>query len=811
MSKRTAFIIAGLFLVIFLILAGTKQTQPKDAQVAALAQTSLSASAVSFGTLTPFYRFTQLQGPYFRPDGASFLVTIPSYLSGNALDFPYKRKNAEGVEVPFVDGFTVARVLGGYGGYTTGNGAEDIIDYDPATGKSTTHYDWVTDALQPYLDAGYKPSDITLGLDNIPWDIATNACSGGISVSGPYGNRSPVGDSAVWGTLITDFADYLNAFTGGKVADFRYKLGIEWNDSESFCGTEAEYKQYYALTHDALKKVVSSPQMMPFEFAGSHDQVIGTVTLNTMNVYRDLLDADRPLAGVARSVQTFQTNGKDPSGTADKAQEAISSLNDFTTAYPSLTNHEIHQLGLFPDFDIAYVDNSTRGASWNFQMLFRMRAKDPKLSTAAHWDLFDTVPETNTTEPYLIPTAASLLYQIFDNQIGSHMYELPAATGADDPNTETYAVGFKSSGRTVIIVSNYMADTKLPGAGENISITIPASALPPGSAYALHSLSITDELTPVAALAQIIREGKVPHVRLKEPYASDRTIIAPITQMITGDDDAGAYYLREALATNTLLRRFIELKTVLLLKLKQPTASESVTKNPDGSYTLTAGILSPTHIKVFELTPLSTVITASPTTLTAGTPITVSWSNISSPTPTDWIGLYSANDTTYTSGYIAWRYVNCTKAPSIAFPFGTCVFPIPATVKPGTYKFVLLGNNRYKPLGESSPVTVTAPNDAALFASPNPCTIESGKDVCTSTISWTAPEGVVTQVWVDTPSSAPELFSCQMLPQPLSKDAPWITTAGDTFYLYQTSSCDPSAIEGLTPKASVTVTGAGEH
>ncbi|OHB19174.1 MAG: hypothetical protein A2854_00695 [Parcubacteria group bacterium RIFCSPHIGHO2_01_FULL_56_18] len=48
-----------------------------------------------------------------------------------------------------------------------------------------------------------------------------------------------------------------------------------------------------------------------------------------------------------------------------------------------------------------------------------------------------------------------------------------------------------------------------------------------------------------------------------------------------------------------------------------------------------------------------------------------------------------------------------------------------------------------------------------------------------------------------------------MLPQSLSKEAPWITTAGDTFYLYQTNSCDPSAISGLTSKASVTVKGTG--
>ncbi|HEY4526681.1 MAG TPA: hypothetical protein VJK53_02435, partial [Candidatus Paceibacterota bacterium] len=99
------------------------------------------------------------------------------------------------------------------------------------------------------------------------------------------------------------------------------------------------------------------------------------------------------------------------------------------------------------------------------------------------------------------------------------------------------------------------------------------------------------------------------------------------------------------------------------------------------------------------------------------------------------------------------------------------------------------------------------PTSFTISASPNPCTIESGKDVCTSTISWTAPEGVVTQVWVDTPSSAPELFACKSLPQTLSQAAPWIDLTDATFSLYQTSLCDPSAISGLTPKASVTVKG----
>src|SRR3989344_6068594 len=90
---------------------------------------------------------------------------------------------------------------------------------------------------------------------------------------------------------------------------------------------------------------------------------------------------------------------------------------------------------------------------------------------------------------------------------------------------------------------------------------------------------------------------------------------------------------------------------------------------------------------------------------------------------------------------------------------------------------------------------------ATITASPNPCTIESGQTTCTSTISWSASSTQVVQIW---PSGLPVSFACTAGPS--SKTAPWITSAGVTLNLYQTTTCADS-VSGRTPDASVIVIG----
>jgi len=97
-------------------------------------------------------------------------------------------------------------------------------------------------------------------------------------------------------------------------------------------------------------------------------------------------------------------------------------------------------------------------------------------------------------------------------------------------------------------------------------------------------------------------------------------------------------------------------------------------------------------------------LSVNPSSVTAGTNVTATWSGILSPTKSDWIGLYVAGAAD--NAFISWIYVNCTKAPSSALVSGSCPFLIPASVATGTYELRLFSNNGLMRLGRSNVFTI---------------------------------------------------------------------------------------------------------
>ena len=109
------------------------------------------------------------------------------------------------------------------------------------------------------------------------------------------------------------------------------------------------------------------------------------------------------------------------------------------------------------------------------------------------------------------------------------------------------------------------------------------------------------------------------------------------------------------------------------------------------------------------------VVSASAATVTAGTPITVSWSGISNPTAGDWIGLYQPGAAAGSSagGFYA---DSCTQVPGAAPPpaAGSCSYTMPGTA--GTYEFELYTGPGSGLLTSSSTVTSVPPPPVELAA-----------------------------------------------------------------------------------------------
>ncbi len=119
-------------------------------------------------------------------------------------------------------------------------------------------------------------------------------------------------------------------------------------------------------------------------------------------------------------------------------------------------------------------------------------------------------------------------------------------------------------------------------------------------------------------------------------------------------------------------------------------------------------------------------LTASPSTVTPGSGVSVCWTAPSGRPRTDWIGLYvvGGSSTNYSLG---WRYTEGASSGCFTFP---------APTQPGRYEFRYFLNNSYNEAAWSNVFTVTAGQPYTLVASPQTAAPGGQLGVC-----WTAPAG----------------------------------------------------------------------
>jgi hypothetical protein len=123
-----------------------------------------------------------------------------------------------------------------------------------------------------------------------------------------------------------------------------------------------------------------------------------------------------------------------------------------------------------------------------------------------------------------------------------------------------------------------------------------------------------------------------------------------------------------------------------------------------------------------QMPTLTGSITATPMTVSAGTPITVTANGPGG--VNDWVGLVEANSPD--SSYIAWQYLNgSTSLPATGLTSATLQFVAPMT--PGTYTARLFTNG-WTELATSDPVTVQA-QTLTISITATPMTVSSGAPI----------------------------------------------------------------------------------
>lgn len=126
-------------------------------------------------------------------------------------------------------------------------------------------------------------------------------------------------------------------------------------------------------------------------------------------------------------------------------------------------------------------------------------------------------------------------------------------------------------------------------------------------------------------------------------------------------------------------------------------------------------------------------LSASPTSVGVGDPITVSWTAPPGRPANDWIGMYivGSSDTSY----ISWQYTSGTTSGSTSFS---------APDQVGQYEFRYFTNNTFSRTATSNALTVTDTSSTfSLTASPSSASTEQAL-----TVTWTAPSGRPADDWI---------------------------------------------------------------
>ena len=135
-----------------------------------------------------------------------------------------------------------------------------------------------------------------------------------------------------------------------------------------------------------------------------------------------------------------------------------------------------------------------------------------------------------------------------------------------------------------------------------------------------------------------------------------------------------------------------------------------------------------------SFTVSGTTLSASPSSVAPGRTVTASWSNVSSPTSLDWVGLYPSASTP-NSGYIAFVYTGGAAS-------GSKTLTVPSNVTPGSdYRLRLFTNNSFTKLATSNTFAVTT----APSVSVSPSSVVAGSSV---TASWSNVSSPTSLDWV---------------------------------------------------------------
>ncbi|HXT09575.1 MAG TPA: hypothetical protein VN715_21885, partial [Roseiarcus sp.] len=330
-------------------------------------------------------------------------------------------------------------------------------------GKLQFHPNLIVARLKPYLDAGYKPVDITLALGNTPWDLATPV--GSPPKEGVWGRKTPPGDLAEWGAVVRHFALDLKNYLGEDAEKVGFETGVEFDEKSSFDGGAQAFFRYYEATDRALHSVLPRARVSPGEFTGGGE--CRPVNPNCVYDTQRLIDVARR-DGLVINVIPRSLHSLVDKKVAWPSEAARRTLASFARL-PGVTP-EIHQFGLLfePFGEDAGSDPGPMYANWEFQTLARLLLAGPP-RRVFHWGGFIPVGK------FLFLNGSGFLRLVLDHYLGRSVAlaeTRDTQVGRPFP-AETFALSLTGADSVALIASSF-SPRPAPGA-RPISIELPAA------------------------------------------------------------------------------------------------------------------------------------------------------------------------------------------------------------------------------------------------------------------------------------------------------------------------------------------------
>ena len=480
-----------------------------------LISNSQKSDGVTIGTLKPFWRNEPVIGRWLS--GGQGLMAIPKYMQDTS--FPYKKRDYK-KEVPFADGLNVVRLLGGWDyskkrGELNGQKDADLVYIE--NNQLRYRWDLLKKRLDPYISMGY--TDLTLVLDNIPWDLPKKP------KLGRMGQINPPYSMGKWAEFIEAMCKDLVHIYGKKTVEhFRFRVGTECQSRVRFNGTLSEYTDLYRSTVKAVHRVLPDAAIAPFNFAGPKGQMYKAnidmkkfVLLLNQNHhgFKEMIDF--------LAVSTYYVVRKKHKRNIKKLLDArtVANRKYFNSLFETMGEvvpKEIHEFGIL-NYTLPGIESDepgVRGAAWRMYMIQNMMENN--ISRLYHWETFDQIGKNK----YLLK-GNGWLYAVLDQLAGGEAYSLPVVT-EDAVHHKTLLV---KKDKKIYLLTTVFSDERDAKFEKSITLSIPSELLPIGQLKTKQWTYLTSETSVI----DVIHNDFLAKGFLTPVFLSDLSVVGRVNIM----------------------------------------------------------------------------------------------------------------------------------------------------------------------------------------------------------------------------------------------------------------------------------------